>query len=601
MRRTIRIPVLSPVPVATLLLAVLIGGTGLLLTPPALAQTQPLPDPEANSIGPTVTGPAGSTRVAWPTHRVNWLLELDRTVDFLDVWQYRTPGTNFGGMIEAEGGPLGGVIQTDNTLEAIWVWSHYRLLTGDTSYDDNIHDAWIYCQNFPAWLEEGGNGYYRVHNCAWALTAESAYRAATGDTTFMAYGRTSAEYIKNTPLFLNQLQRLNAMVQGWAAGNLYLYAEELANETWRQKALDYGETMIDWIAVNPATNLAFETWAMSAGTIVWGICNSTFRADQPRGALWIENYGALVDTFQVWYNVPNDGYDWDNSWNVAYLNAHFAMGDVSGDPHYTRMGEKLTRQLNSYDTDDDGGIQATTQDPETIDMSWVSCYLAKFGYARMVGTPPETDAGLLEFTTLHEGDVFYLGEGPAVPIRVAATNFGLLPLTGVEVHLAGADTGSAVVDLPFVGLEEVELSPGWLPSVPGVHEFLAWTTVAGDEDVSNDTLTVRVSVIDPAAVDDGPGGSSADSRRVSIAPNPSRGGSLITFAAPPWQDGHVELFALDGRQVRGWPVEAGVSRTLRFTWDGRDASGQPAPAGIYFVRAEWGGKVETRKLVRLGD
>ena len=29
---------------------------------------------------------------------------------------------------------------------------------------------------------------------------------------------------------------------------------------------------------------------------------------------------------------------------------------------------------------------ATTQDPPTIDMSWVSCYLAKFGESRLLGT-----------------------------------------------------------------------------------------------------------------------------------------------------------------------------------------------------------------------
>lgn len=598
MHRTVRTPVLPAL--ATLAFwAALAVLAALWPLSAALAQTQPLPDAEANSTGPTVTGPAGAARVVWPTHRVNWLLELDRTVDFLDVWQNRTAGSNFGGMIEAEGGPLGGVIQTDNTLEAIWVWSHYRLLTGDTSYDDNIHDAWVYCQNYPAWLEEGGNGYYRVHNCAWALTAESEYRAATSDTSFKAYARTSAEYIRNTPLFLNQAQRLNAMVQGWAAGNLYLYAEEMQNETWRQKALDYGETMINWIAASPATNLSFETWAMSAGTIVWGICNSTFRADPPRGALWIENNGALVDTFQVWYNVPNDSYDWDNSWNVAYLNAQFAMGDVSGDPHYTAMGEKLTRQLNSYDTDDDGGIQATTQDPVTIDMSWVSCYLAKFGYARMVGTPPQTDAGILSFTTLGEGDVLYLGQ-PAVPIRVSVTNHGLLPLTGVQVHLSGAATGDAVVDLPFAGLQEVELNPGWTPVTPGTHELLAWTDIAGDENAINDTLSVRVTVIDPAAVESDASPRPLAPRIASISPNPGRDGATIAFSAPSWQPGTVELFTLDGRLVRRWSVDAGPARSLQYRWDGRDDRGMSAPAGVYFVRVDCGGRSDARRLVRLG-
>jgi hypothetical protein len=568
-----------------------------LASAPARAQTMPLPGGEAwADRGSDPTGPLRTERVAWPAGRINWLLELDRTVHFLDTWQYRGVGSNFGGMIEAESGPLGGVIQTDNTLEAIWVWSHYKRLTGTTSYDDNIHDAWTYCQTFPAWLEEGSNGYYRVHNCAWALTTESEYRAATADTGFKAYGRTSAEYIKNTPLFLNQSQRLNAMVQGWAAGNLFLYADELGHAVWRQKALDYGETMIAWIAVSPATNLSFETWAMSAGTIVWGICNSVFRNDPPRGQQWVQDNGALVDTFQVWYNVPNDSYDWDNSWNVAYCNAQFAMGDVSGNPHYTAMGEKLTRKLNAYDSDDDGGIMATTQDPVTIDMSWVSCYLAKFGISRLLGTPAPQDPGILAFTEPADGDTILWPVGIPIPVRVQASNFGLQSLAGVEVHVTGPVTASATIDLGFVEVEQVELDPGWVPPAPGLYEFTAYTVHPGDGNTTNDSLTIRVYLRDSAGADEplalGP-------RILSVQPNPARERSVISLAAPAWQSGRVELFSLDGRRVTGWPVEPGNARTLRFTWNGRDAEGREAPAGIYFVRAQCGDQVVTRKLVRL--
>lgn len=564
---------------------------------PALAQTMPLPGDEARvDRGNDPTGPPRSERVVWPTGRINWLLELDRTVRFLDVWQYRGVGSNFGGMIEAEGGPLGGVIQTDNTLEAIWVWSHYKRLTGTTAYDDNIADAWTYCQVWPAWLEEGGNGYYRVHNCAWALTAESEYRAATADTSFKWYGRTSAEYIRSTPLFLNQSQRLNAMVQGWAAGNLYVYAEELGNPTWRQKALDYGETMINWIAVNPAVNLSFETWAMSAGTIVWGICNSVFRNDQPRGALWVQNNGALVDTFQVWYNVPNDTYDWDNSWNVAYCNAHFAMGEVSGNPHYTAMGEKLTRKLNAYDTDDDGGIMATTQDPPTIDMSWVSCYLAKFGYARLLGTPAPEDAGILAFTSPADGDTILWPVGIPIPVRVQASNFGLQSLAGVEIHVVGPVNASASIDLGYVEVEEVELDPGWVPPAPGLYEFTAYTVYPGDGNAANDSLTIRVYLLDSAGAEEaltlGP-------RILTVWPNPVRERALISLAVPAGQAGRVDLFSLDGRRVTSWRVEPAGARTLHFAWGGPDSDGRSAPPGIYFVRAQCGDQALARKLVRL--
>ena len=214
-------------------------------------------------------------------------------MQFLDTWQNRVPGVDFGGEIEAESGPLGGIIQTDNTLEAIWVWSHWTRITGETEYLDEIANAWTYAQQYPAWLEEGGDGYYRVHNCAWGLTAESEYRAATADTSKKAYARTCGDYVKNTPLAMPNTGRLNTFCEAWAAGNLFLASEELSRPDWRQKALDYGELIITWVNYNPPVQLSAEYWAMSSGTVVWGLCNTVFRNDPARGQTWIQNYGAL--------------------------------------------------------------------------------------------------------------------------------------------------------------------------------------------------------------------------------------------------------------------------------------------------------------------
>ncbi len=401
---------------------------------PAWAQTVPIP-PDQVWNGPPTAGPAAGV-VVWPTGRVDLMHEVDETAAFLDVWQNKVAGPDFGGEIEAESGPLGGVIQTDNTLEAIWVWSHYMIITGRQTYLPDIANAWIYCQNYPPWLEEGGDGYYRVHNCAWALAAESEYRAATADTTFKWFARTSANYIVKTPLTIGQTQKLNAFVEGWAAGNLYLYGQEMSNPGWMTSAVNYGNALLNWVAYNPPVQLELEYWAMSSGTLVWGLCNSVFRDNPSEGKTWVQNYGALVDTFQVWYKVPGDQYNWDNAWNVGYANGHFGMYDVSGDPTYRRHGENLTRQLLSYDTDDDGGIMATTQDPPTEDMSWVSSYLAKFGLCRMLGTPAQRDAGILAFQSPTDGDTLVLGSGP-FPVEVLAANFGVQPLTGVSVYLQG--------------------------------------------------------------------------------------------------------------------------------------------------------------------
>jgi hypothetical protein len=594
-----------------------------LLGPTSSLATQPVSEEDLRAGQPPVTGPRGGG-VTWPEERINPLFELDQIAAFLDLWQEKDPGSpDFGGMIEAEAGPLGNVIQTDNTLEAIWLWSRYTELTGRTTYLQNIADAWTYCETYPAWLEEGSsNGYYRAHNCAWALTAESAYRAATGDTGFLDHAETAAEWIEAHPLFLNSNQKLNALVQGWTSGNLYLYGEELGRADWMTAAVSLGNAVWnDYILFDPPTLLATETWAMSSGTMVWGLCNSVFRDDPAAGTLWIETYGAFVDTFQTWYDNPGDGFDWDNSWNVAYANAHFAMSEVSGDPVWAEYGDKLTRQLLSYDTDDDGGIPATTQDPVTEDMSWVTSYLGKFGVVRLVGTPRDVDAGVLAFVTPADGAEFALGE--PIPIEVEVSNFGLDDLTGVEVALEGAVTVSAEVDLPFAARERIVLEAGWIPPVGGDHELTCRVTVPGDEDPSNDTFTIVVTVNDPAALpgDGGPvapgdGGPAAPGDGGPLAggdpgshpapllfaapaPNPAGGVSRWALALESGEAANVEVVAADGRVLRRWSLPAGPARVGEIAWDGRDAGGRAVAAGVYYVRAVSGPRTAGAPIVRL--
>ncbi len=140
---------------------------------------------DAASAGNNIPEPLGP----W-----NYWREFVQAAHFGAAWQVLDPASpNYGGMIEAEAGPLGGVIQTDNTLEAIWVWSRYRELTGRTDFDNNIAAAWIYCRQFPAWQEEGATDYYRAHNCAWGLTAALRYEAATGDVSAAGYADTCAQ------------------------------------------------------------------------------------------------------------------------------------------------------------------------------------------------------------------------------------------------------------------------------------------------------------------------------------------------------------------------------------------------------------------------
>lgn len=568
------------------------------LAVPALATVPAPPLDEADLRLPTdFAGPAGVRTMPRDLGPFNYLRELDQIAAFLAVWQVSNPSSpNYGGMIEAESGDLGGVIQTDNTLEAIWVWSRYRELTGHTTYDGNVAAAWVYSLRYPAWLEEGavGDDYYRVHNCAWGLTAVMQYAAATGDATFASHAASCASYIRTHSLNLgvaNQWsQRLNAFCKGWAAGNLYLYAEAVGDATLLSAALNQGQNVLSWLNASPAARLAYEYWAMSSGTCVWGVCNSVFRADPAAGAAWIATNGGYVDVWQDWYMVP--GYVWDSSWNVANANAQFAMSDLAGAEPWFSNGVLVVDALLSLDTDDDGGITAETIDLTTEDMCWVTSYLAKFCLDRLIGTPAEDDAGVLRFVGLDDGDVFEVGE--PIPVRILATNFGLADQTDVAVTLSGDwGTASFTRDLPFAAMDTITVDGGWVPAQAGRYVLTAVAHTANDANPANDAVTVSLQVGDLTAT---PMESVAAPVRPTM--NPFGHATGLSFALAQPADVHLEIFDARGRRVarlHDGPLDAG-SRTL--AWDGRDDSGREVPAGVYLFRARLGSAQHVGKLLK---
>jgi hypothetical protein len=530
----------------------------------------------------------------------NYVREFDQMVGFLADWQVLDPDSiDYGGMIEAEGGYLGDVIQTDNTLEAIWCWSRYREFSGRNEYDPNVAAAWVYCRRFPAWAEEGepGYDYYRMHNCAWGLTAVLQYQAATGDYSCAGYADTCANYIMSRPLNLNTGtvwdRRLNAFCKGWAAGNLYLYGEALGDQTIMDAAVVQGEDVLSWINTSPQYYLTYEYWAMSSGTALWGVCNSVFRDDPAQGQAWLSANAGYMDVWQNWYDVP--GYDWDSAWNVAYANAHFAVWDVTGDPAYWQNGVYVTGNLLSLDTDDDGGIVAETTDPVTEDMSWVSSYLIKFGVDRLMGDPPDHDVGALGFAGLTDGQQFDLGE--PIPIRVLATNFGLSDETGVAVHLSG-DAGDTtwVRDLAFASLETLDYRTSWTPALSGLYLLSAWTDLHGDENPENDAVTIMLQVGDPTGTPE------ADVTGLALGPaepNPFAGATRFHLALPETTPVRLAIYDVSGRLV-ACPTDASLPRGEHtLAWDGRHRSGHAVPSGVYLYRLEAGGRSRRGKIAKL--
>jgi hypothetical protein len=83
------------------------------------------------------------------------------------------------------------------------------------------------------------------------------------------------------------------------------------------------------------------------------------------------------------------------------------------------------------------------------------------------------------------------------------------------------------------------------------------------------------------------------------SPNPSRGSARLTLdlAAPTAVD--VTVYDLAGRRVAGLAHGTLAAGRHALAWDGRGDAGRRVGAGVYFVRADAGGDVATRRLVRV--
>jgi hypothetical protein len=294
--------------------------------------------------------------------------------DFIVTMQVSdTSAMAYGGMREGE--HMLSVIQTDNTSESIWIWSHYYALTGSDDYHDNVDAAWEYCMNFPAYDEEGGDdrvtGYYRVYNCGWALRAEMEYRQVYGDNTYQAYADSCASYLCHNFLYLyfpvGMYRRVNGMIEAWAIGNLYEYGVFTGDPVLVARAVDLADSVKTWSETN-VNKFHWKEWAMGGGAVMWGVVNSYFQ-EYPSGVeTWVETYAPYLDT-------EVDSSDYQNAWRAwAALGQNTASVVLDSDV-YGAYFKHLADTLVANDGDSDGGIPVTDPEPDDQDQSWVTNYL----------------------------------------------------------------------------------------------------------------------------------------------------------------------------------------------------------------------------------
>jgi len=438
-------------------------------------------------INPVMQSDVVDLRGEW--QRWSYIHELCQTAGFVASMQV-TDSLNpeYGGIIEGEDEL--GVVETDNTQQAIWVWCKYYQITGDTTYFPNIRRAWIYILNHPAWLEEGTDSdYYRVWNCGLALFAESMYRNTFGHTTYRPYADTCIMYMLSHPLpftgVTSYYERLHPKAQSLAAGMLYQYGKEMNNQVWKDSALAYGTRVREWIEDDPDTNINDEVWAMSGGTAVWGICRSTFDADTLTAITWLNTYLPLMKYFQ-----PTG--TWNNSWNIWYANAYNYSARILQNSTYVDYHHSLTDSLLVQDYDDDGGVPPTRGWTQNQDHSWVSNYMVFMGFEGLMDSIRDVDAGVNGIYATGPRPFILAGDTTNMSIRVA--NYGFQALENVDIALTGPHAIDTIVDLGIGDEDSIVLSGVWIPGDTGYFDFSAYSDYPGDARPSNDTFSTSIYI-----------------------------------------------------------------------------------------------------------
>ncbi len=371
---------------------------------------------------------------------IAYFFKYRQLCDFLAGMQVTSAGVNFGGMREGEVGSDFTIIQTDNTQEAIRVWSQYAIWTGDTArYGQNIRNAWIYNAEWPAWEEEGG-GYYAMHNCGWGFEAVAKYREAYQDTSMDWYADACANWVMANPLNLNGA--LNYAAQGLGIGGMYPHAIYRGRTDWQDHTLARARLIRNWFQANPSRLNNATEWALCGGTAIWGVCNSLWIAYPDSGAMWIEEYGENLETWES----PDS---WYNAYNTWYSNATFRFWEISGDSLYWNRGVFYADSLVGFDDDNDGGIPpGTCCINNDNDHTWVSAYMGWMGLERIISSGPIMLAEIQGVVT--PAPALPLLEGDTVPVTITVANLGtdtVQVLVRVEDNMGSYLSGSEVTSL----------------------------------------------------------------------------------------------------------------------------------------------------------
>ena len=133
------------------------------------------------------------------------------------------------------------------------------------------------------------------------------------------------------------------------------------------------------------------------------------------------------------------------------------------------------------------------------------------------------------------------------------------------------------------------------------HAYYRKKTMKDIADQVNNGLTVAAGVI-PLSTDDIAYSPRADSKRFFLGPNhpnPFNPQTTISFSLAASGFVRLGIYDVKGRLVTTLVSEVRSVGVQSTTWNGIDHRGTEVGSGIYFVRLESGGQVQTRKILLL--
>ncbi|MFP4459330.1 MAG: T9SS type A sorting domain-containing protein [Candidatus Zixiibacteriota bacterium] len=431
-----------------------------------------------------------------PDFNVSYPFKFVQACDFVASWQLLDEDSSeFGGIIEAEDGELRDVIQTDNTSESVLIWSQLNDRF-DLFYEDYIDRSWTYLMNFPAYHEEVSeySSYYPFWNSGLGLITVIEYAEKTGDDSYLWYGDSCAQFLMDSSLSFHHehyyYENLHPIVTAFGAGCLYNWAESVDDSLMKERSLYFANRVMSWLEEDPDSFLDNEAWAMSSGTIVWGLFESYFKEHPDEAAAWLDTYYSYLPEFAP----PAERYDpylWDNSWNIWYANGYRSIFKITSNADAYERYRSIVDYLIIQDTDDDGGITASAGHPVTEDMAWVTTYLVFMGIDGILDTLGAQDIGSIDIEIID--DIGYYVQGETLEIMFDIANCGMNDANGDFYSYFEDEENHRDITIPKgerqLFAEEYVLETG------GINSFKAIAFADDDEYHQNDTFELSIEVV----------------------------------------------------------------------------------------------------------